>query len=86
MASVRCDVFRHRRAKNPTYLIANIGVMRGHLQANDWEHVLANVVTPLFAKKDIDRRGWHLARYSKEFSERAKRWYGKDKVSKIDTA
>jgi hypothetical protein len=62
MAAVRCDLFKHKTAPK-TYLFANIGVMRGHLDHLGWEHI-ATGVTPRFTVKSIDEHGYHLERYT----------------------
>lgn len=73
MASIYCDVFKHRNASE-TYLFANIGVMRGHLDHLGWEYV-ATGVTPKFAMNSIDKFGYHFIRHADRNAERARRFY-----------
>ena len=75
MAAVRCDVFEHGSVSKPRYLIANAGELRGHLDGVGWKHVVANAVTPTFAVKEIDRRGYCLVNFSPDHEARAKRFY-----------
>jgi hypothetical protein len=65
MASIRCDAFRHRTAAKPTYLFANAGVMRGHLDRIGWDDVVANAATPRFVVRDIDRKGYSFVRHAR---------------------
>ena len=73
MAAVRCDMFKHK-ADADTFIIANIGVLRGHLDHLGWEHV-ASGVTPTFAMKSIDERGYHFHRITQRDRERARILY-----------
>jgi hypothetical protein len=76
MVSFRCDVFKHSApSTEPKYLIANAGVMRGHLDRQNWELVLANAVTPTFAKKGIGERGFCVVIHTAKHREIAKSLY-----------
>ena len=75
MAHVRCDVWERDAKSKPRYQITNAGVFRGHLEPLGWTLVLANWVTPKFAAKDIDERGYCLVNFSREQLERAERFY-----------
>jgi hypothetical protein len=76
MISFRCDVFRHNgHAVEPRYLFANAGVMRGHLRHPDWEMVVANAVTPVFAKRDIEQQGFCYVVHTMRHQEIARSLY-----------
>jgi hypothetical protein len=74
MVSVRCDVYQHNR-HSARYLSADAGVLRGHLDRLDWTLVLANRVTPRFAKSDIAGRGFCVVTHSEQDREDARSFY-----------
>jgi hypothetical protein len=71
MVSDRCDFFRHKA--DAIDLFANAGVMRGRLDRREWEIVAANAVTPMFAKRDMAKKGYCVV--TETTGDGARRWY-----------
>jgi hypothetical protein len=78
MVSVRCDVYQHNR-HSARYLSADAGVLRGHLDRLDWTLVLANRVTPRFAKSDIAGRGFCVVTHSEQDRRTRDRFTGAER-------
>jgi hypothetical protein len=74
MAANYCDMFRHESGN--VFLLANSGVMRGHLEHVGWELVARHRPMPLFPRKDIDKDGYALWRPTAEGTTMAKKFYG----------
>ena len=75
MAANYCDMFKHKSGN--LFLIANSGVMRGHLEHVGWELVSRHRPMPLFPRKDIDKQGYALWQSSPERKAIAEKFYGK---------
>ena len=75
MAANYCDMFKHK--SDNVFLLANSGVMLGHLEPVGWELMAQHRPMPLFPRKDIDKQGYALWQPTAKDKAIADRFYGK---------